>query len=61
MVCPIVKAIFNSTGRLTVAVAATGGTKCRLASHEVFTFDSEATEEKPFPGTGISGLEFELP
>ncbi|NGO56174.1 hypothetical protein [Allomesorhizobium camelthorni] len=60
VVCPIVKAIFNSTKRITVAVAATGGTKCRLVSHEVFTFDSEPSEEKTFPGTGISGLEFEI-
>jgi dienelactone hydrolase len=61
VICPIVKAIFDSRGRLTVAVAATGGTKCRLVSHGVFTFDSESSEEKTFPGAGISGLEFEIP
>jgi hypothetical protein len=61
VVCPIVKAIFNSTKKVTVAVAASGGTRCILASHEVFTFDSKLSEPKTFPGTDISGLEFEIP
>lgn len=62
VVCPLVKNIFNSTGRVTAGVVATGGTSCNLLSFDVFTdlFRSSGPPEV-FPGTGVSAKEFTLP
>jgi hypothetical protein len=60
--CPIVKTIFNSTKRITVAIAATGGTRCRLVSHDVFTFaNSKISDYVTFPGNAVSGREVTIP
>jgi hypothetical protein len=64
VVCPIVKAIFDSTGPVTVAVAASGGTQCRLESYDVFNVVNRVIEPpqfRVFPGIGVSGLNFPIP
>jgi hypothetical protein len=61
VVCPVVKAIFNSTARVSVAVAASGGTNCRLESYDVFTLGRIVSLFRTFPGAGVTGIEFTVP
>jgi hypothetical protein len=60
VVCPIVKAIFNSTAGVVVAVTASSGTSCRLQSFDVFTNGSVASAVRTFPPGGVSGLDFTI-
>jgi hypothetical protein len=55
-----VKAIFNSEKAVTVGIAASGGTMCRLESYGVLAEKNRITPFKPFPGVGFSTLEVEL-
>lgn len=61
VVCPVVKAIYNSTGPVTVAVAASGGTQCRLESIDVFNLSFISSAWVTFPGTAISGIDISIP
>jgi hypothetical protein len=60
VVCPIVKAIFNSEKAVTVGIAASGGTMCRLESYAVLAEQNRITLFKPFPGVGFSTQQVKL-
>ncbi|MGD9509136.1 MAG: hypothetical protein AB7I59_04995 [Geminicoccaceae bacterium] len=60
VVCPIVKAIFNSEEAVIVGVAASGGTFCRVESYDVLAQRVRFTPPQVFPGVGLSTLQFRL-
>jgi len=61
VVCPITKTIFNSTAAVEVAVAASGGTVCRLGSTDVFSTGTFTSPFVTWPGTGVTGQTLQIP
>ena len=58
VICPIVKAIFNSTGPILLSVAASGGTMCFFESYDVFT---NARKFTPVHLSGHRGVRTKFP